>query len=403
MQSRSGPVIALVDGEHHPAAVRPLLDRLESERGLAGVVFCGGEEKLGGGSLADHYGRSVEVDPEAALARLASGAGAVVDLADEPVLPASAKLRLAALTLHLGLGYEAPGLVLEPPRYDPVALDGPRLAVIGSGKRTGKTAVAGHWATLLRERDADPLLVCMGRGGPAQPTVAEAGTGLGELLAIAAAGGHAASDYLEGAVLAGIRTIGCRRVGGGLAGEPAESNVPAGVALAAGMGAGTLIFEGSGACIPPVQVDRTVCVLGPGEPEPFAEYRLLRSDLVLAQEGTEAPRGALRFRLVPELAGDVRDGARVALFTTGAPAPPGIEPVVASANLSRRGALRADLGRAAAERCDVYVTELKAAAIDAVAVRAQREGAEVVFVRNRPEGASEDLDRALLDLHRDAR
>ena len=55
-----GPVIALVDGEHHPAAVRELLDRLERERGLAGVVFCGGEEKLVPGPLEEHYGRSVE-------------------------------------------------------------------------------------------------------------------------------------------------------------------------------------------------------------------------------------------------------------------------------------------------------------------------------------------------------
>jgi predicted RecB family endonuclease len=106
---------------------------------------------------------------------------------------------------------------------------------------------------------------------------------------------------------------------------------------------------------------------------------------------------------VPELAEPLPAGARVALFTTGAPAPEGLEPLVASANLSRRGPLCADLDRAAAERCDVYATELKAAAIDSVALRARREGARVVFVRNRPEGIGNDLDRALLDLHRHAR
>ena len=61
------PAIALIDGEHHPAAVRELLDRLD----LAGVVFCGGEEKLGPGTLEQHYGRPVETDPEVALRRLA--------------------------------------------------------------------------------------------------------------------------------------------------------------------------------------------------------------------------------------------------------------------------------------------------------------------------------------------
>src|SRR5215210_9447995 len=107
------PVIALIDGEHHPAAVRDALARLD----LAGVVFCGGEEKFAPGALEDHYGRPVETDPERALRRLAPSADAVVDLADEPVLAPAAKLRLAALALHLGLRYEAPGLRLDPPRY----------------------------------------------------------------------------------------------------------------------------------------------------------------------------------------------------------------------------------------------------------------------------------------------
>jgi predicted GTPase len=104
-------VIALIDGEHHPAAVRDALDGLD----LAGVVFCGGEEKLGGGSLDELYGRLVETEPQEALRRLAPAAEAVVDLADEPVLPPTAKLRLAALALHLGLRFEAPGLRVEPP------------------------------------------------------------------------------------------------------------------------------------------------------------------------------------------------------------------------------------------------------------------------------------------------
>jgi cyclic 2,3-diphosphoglycerate synthase len=382
-------VIALIDGEHHPAAVRDALGGLD----LAGVIFCGGEEKLPPGLLDEVYGRPVETDPQKALRRLAPRADAVLDLADEPVLPPSAKLRLAALALHLGLRFESPGLRLVPPVYAPVAFNGPRLAVIGTGKRTGKTAVAGHWAGLLRERD--PVIVCMGRGGPAEPTVAAAHTGLGELLAVVEGGGHGASDYLEGAAVAGVRTVGCRRVGGGLAGAPWESNVPAGAELAASLpGAGVLIFEGSGSCIPPVEVDRTVCVIGPGEPEPLAEYALLRAQLLLAHEEAEAPPGAVRFSLRPEPAEPLPEGARVALFTTGAPACEGVEPVVASANLARRSALAADLERAAAERCDVYLTELKAAAIDTVARHAAERGARVAFVRNRPVG----VDDALLEL-----
>jgi cyclic 2,3-diphosphoglycerate synthetase len=388
------PVIALIDGEHHPDAVREALARLD----LAGVIFCGGEEKLAPGPLEKNYGRPVETDPEEALRRLAPRADGVVDLADEPVLPPGAKLRLAALALHLGLRYSAPGLRLDPPRYEPVAFDGPKLAVIATGKRTGKTALACHLARLLQH--LDPVIVCMGRGGPKRPVAASPETSLDDLLAIADHGAHAASDYLEDAVLAGVNTVGCRRVGGGLAGEPAVSNVPEGAALAAWLQPGFIVFEGSGSCIPPVEVDRTACIIGPGEPEPLSDYRLLRSDLLLAQESAVAPPGALRFELRPEPAEPLPEGAQVALFTTGAPRCEGVEPVVASTNLARREALAGDLERAVAEGCDVWLTELKAAAIDTVATRARAEGVRVAFVRNRPVG--DGLDDALVKLYEDA-
>jgi cyclic 2,3-diphosphoglycerate synthase len=390
------PVIALIDGEHHPSAVRDALARLD----LAGVVFCGGEEKLGPGSLEDHYGMPVEPEPEEGLRRLAPRAEAVVDLADEPVVPASRKLRLAALALDLGLAYETPGARLEPPRYEPVEFGGPKLAVIATGKRTGKTAVAGHWAALLRGEGVDPVIVCMGRGGPPEPALVEAAPSLDELIAIAENGSHAASDYLEDAVLAGVPTVGCRRVGGGFAGAPFASNVPTGAALAASLEPGAIVFEGSGACIPPVETDRTVCILGAGPSEPFAEYRLARADLVLAAQGAaDPPRDAVPFALRPEPDEEVPEDARVAVFTTGATEVDGIpDPVLVSTDLARRSALGEELDRAAAERADVYLTELKAAAIDTVAMRARSEGARVVFIRNRPIGT----DDALVKLYRDA-
>ena len=72
----------------------------------------------------------------------------------------------------------------------------------------------------------------------------------------------------------------------------------AGAELAASLEPGALLFEGSGACVPPVEVDRTVCVAGAGAAEPFADYRLLRADLVLAAPG--APVEGFRFELRPE-------------------------------------------------------------------------------------------------------
>jgi cyclic 2,3-diphosphoglycerate synthetase len=403
-----GSVIALIDGEHHPPAVREALDELERSRGLGAVLFCGGEEKVGADVLADperHYGRPV-LNGRAladALRELAAElpATAVVDLADEPVLGPTMRLELAALALHLGLTYEAPGLRLEPPIYPTAEFDGPVLSVIGTGKRTGKTAVAGHWAGLIRDAGGQPVIVSMGRGGPSEPQVADADTTLEDLRALAAAGRHAASDYLEDAVVAGVRTVGCRRVGGGPLGQPAESNLAEGVAVAAGLRPDTLILEGSGACVPPLRADRTVCVVG-GPVNGLDRYRTLRADLLLLMGEWDVEGRAIRCELRPEPVDPLPSDARIALFTTGAERCDGVEPVVASANLARRAALEADLDRAAAQRCDVYLTELKAAAIDTVAARAEVAGARVAFVRNRPVGLDADLDLALLELHADA-
>jgi len=415
--SPPGPVIALIDGEHHPPAVRDALDRLDAERGVASVVFCGGEEKVPAAVLAapeGHYGRAVASGaPVAELVRAGvrarPEARAVVDLADEPVLDAPAKLHLAALVLHLGLDYEAPGVLLEAPAYEPLGLDGPVLAVIGTGKRTGKTAVAGHWAALLRERGARPVILAMGRGGPPEPVLAAAGTGLEELLAVAKAGGHAASDFLEDAALSGVPAVGCRRVGGGLAGIPYDSTVAAGVRLALEQAPGTLVLEGSGSCLPPVEADRTVCVVGDrrGALEALGPYRLLRADLALVRAGDPAlaeevdaicPGRTLTFELRPEPVEPLAANARVAVFSTSAAVPAGLEPVVVSTALARREELGHDLARARAERCDVYLTELKAAAIDTVARRAREDGARVVFLRNRPVAPGADLDAELLGL-----
>jgi cyclic 2,3-diphosphoglycerate synthetase len=412
-------IIALVDGEHHPSVVRDALDALDRDRGVAGVVFCGGEEKVGRDVLdapEPHYGRAIEVgDPEETLRRLAAtgAAGAVYDLSDEPIVPPPRKLRLASLALHLGLSYEAPGVTLTPPRFERVDFDGPKLAVIGTGKRTGKTAVAGHWAKLLDDRGARPVIVSMGRGGPPRPQLAPAGTSLDDLLEIAAAGRHAASDYLEDAALAGVAAVGCRRVGGGLAGEPYDSNVAEGAALAVAQSPGAIVFEGSGSCLPPVEVDRTVCVVGDarGALGEMGPYRLLRADLALVMGGDErlaervaeiVPGRVGRATLRPEPVEPLPEGARVALFTTGAVAAEGVDAAVASTNLARRSALAGDLERAAAKGCDVFLTEIKAAGIDTVATFARERGARVVFLRNRPVGIDIDLDDELMRLHDDA-
>jgi cyclic 2,3-diphosphoglycerate synthetase len=404
----AGPIV-LIDGEHHPSVVRDAIAALAP----AGVVWCGGEEKVAPAVLEDpaaHYG--IAFDPgeprEDALRRLAPQAECVVDLADEPVLDAPAKLRLAALALHLGLAYETPSESFEPPRYEDIGFGGRTIAVIGTGKRTGKTAVACHLAGVLRDSGARPAIVSMGRGGPPEPVVAAPDTSLENLEALAAAGRHAASDYLEDAVLAGVPAVGCRRVGGSLVGVPFETNMVAGARLAVTLDVDVLILEGSGACVPPVEADATICVVG----DPAAAlgalgpYRLHRADLVLALRDTspelEEMCGARlrRARLEPTPVEELPPGARIAFFSTGSDVCAGVEPVVSSRNLARRGKLDYDLARAVEERCDVYLTELKAAAIDTVAAHARRHGAQVAFVRNAVV-AEGDLDAELARLRSD--
>jgi cyclic 2,3-diphosphoglycerate synthetase len=438
-------VIAVIDGEHHPDVARDALERLAAEHDLCGVVFAGGEEKVGEQVLADpaaHYGTEVTVSqsPGDALRELATSgeAEAVVDLSGEPVLDGDARFRLASTALHLGLEYRTAGFRLTPVPAVRLPAECPVLEVVGTGKRTGKTAVAGHYATLLRANGLEPVMVCMGRGGPAEPQLvrAEERPDLAALRAIVRAGGHAASDYLEEAVLAGVACVGCRRCGEGPAGETFDSNVVEGAKLGLSLKPDVLLVEGSGAALPPIEADRTVCVtsallaksqalshLGP--------YRLLRSDAVVIVGADALDRGQLAAlkrslgewchhncliacRLEPEPAASIRPEARVAVFTT-APAErepellaalerQNIEVRFLSTNLARRSQLERDLDRAAGEGCDVYLTEIKAAAIDVVAARAERTGVELVFLRNRPVALAgePELDAELLQLARDA-
>ena len=80
-------------------------------------------------------------------------------------------MRIASLALHAGARYLGSDFELRPPELHPVSTK-PSMAVIGTGKRVGKTAVAGHVARLLA-RDREVVVVAMGRGGPREPVVAE--------------------------------------------------------------------------------------------------------------------------------------------------------------------------------------------------------------------------------------
>jgi cyclic 2,3-diphosphoglycerate synthetase len=310
----------------------------------------------------------------------------------------------ASRALALGLPYVGADFRFDPPSLDPV--ETPSLAVIGLGKRIGKTAVAGHVARVLA-RDRRVVVVAMGRGGPAEPELVEAPPALDDLLALSRSGRHAASDHLEAAALAGVPAVGCRRAGGGLAGAPFHSNVLDGARLAAQLGPDLLVFDGSGAALPPVDVDARILVTN-GNHDPRAglnAYRVLVADLVVDTGG--ADRKAIRsISDVPVVTSELRlrpaeplRGRRTAVFTTGS-APTGeldAEIVHVSRNLARRDALREELERVDAE---VYLVELKAAAVDVVAEAALARGADVVLAAN--DVVSDELDERVADLARQA-
>jgi cyclic 2,3-diphosphoglycerate synthase len=395
--------LAIIDGEHYVSTVRDALEELPFEFVAAHLV--GGTEKLRGGedygvplvdSLADALGHDAEV---------------VVDLSDEPVLGPAERLRLASRALALGLPYVGADFRFDPPTLEPFDL--PSIGIVGTGKRVGKTALAGHAARLLSQR-YDIVVVAMGRGGPPTPEVAESPPGIDELLELSRAGRHAASDYLEDAALARVVTIGCRRAGGGLAGMPFASNVDAGAAIAAERSPDLVLFEGSGATFPPVETRKRVLVVGGRQRPEIATgylnaYRILVSDLVVVVGGNEPVDAIRELTNVPVLQAELRPRpvepvqGTAAVFTT---APPdraddlrraledqGVDVVHLSTNLARRDDLRSELD---ATNAETYVVELKAAAVDAVIEHARSRAANVVLLDN--EVVAPGLDDELVAL-----
>ena len=383
--------VVVIDGEHYAPVVRDAIAGLPYE--VVGAWIAGGTEKLRGG---DEYDVPLLESLEDGFA----DAEVVVDLSDEPVLGPRERLLLASRALAAGLRYEGADFHFEPPAYAEFPL--PSIAVIGTGKRVGKTAVTGQVARLLA-RERDVVVVAMGRGGPARPELALVRPTLASLLELSRAGAHAASDYLEIAALTGVVTIGCRRAGGGLAGAVTSSNVLEGAALAAEREPDVVVFDGSGAAIPPVQTDARILVSGRGH-DPLAylnPYRVLVSDLVVLVGGGDA--AAVReLKKIPVLQAELRlrpvsplRGRRVAVFTTGPAATDHLDAdvVAVSRNLANRPRLSEDL---AGTDADVFLVEIKAAAIDLVAEAALKRGVEVVFAEN--EVVCPGLDEAILRL-----
>jgi cyclic 2,3-diphosphoglycerate synthetase len=427
----------LIDGEHYPPVVIDAMQSLQRSLDAEGVAaaFLGGTEKIREGT---DYGVPLveDKDPVSAVEKALADyeVDMVVDLSDEPVIGYKERMKIASLALYAGARYLGSDFELKPPDLRPVSTK-PAMAVIGTGKRVGKTAISGYLARLLVTEGFDPGVVSMGRGGPQRPEVIEGHkmeVGSEYLLEALGRGAHAASDYYETAALSRVITVGCRRCGGGLAGEPFASNVLEGAEIANGLDTRVTLFDGSGAAMPPVQVERRVLVAGANQDPEYivgflGTYRLLLSDLLLLTmseepmadskkvSGLVAAVRKVRPDLVviptvfrPRPVGKI-EGLRVGYVSTAPPAVLdtlsrhlwehyGCEVVAASGNLSDRKRLGADLEEMSG--VEAYLTEIKAAAVDVVTRRGAAEGKPVFYCDNDPVG--EGLNRALLGLAREA-
>jgi len=392
--------VVVIDGEHYAPVVRDALAELHCD--VVAVVLAGGTEKLRG---EPEYGVPLAATLERAVADFAPDV--VVDLSDEPVLGPVERFAWASRALALGVPYEGADFRFEPPTFEPFGL--PSIAVLGTGKRVGKTAVVGHVARHLAQ-SRRVVVVAMGRGGPPEPELIEKPPSVDDLLALSRAGQHAASDHLETAATAGVPTVGCRRAGGGLAGAVTVSNVSEGARVAAGLAPELVLFDGSGAALPPVETGGRILVVGTHQDAAVATgylnaYRHRLADLVvLTAADHEAERERLRVAAqslvrdaVPVIATTLRPrplssvrGRTVAFFGAAPPSAHlaiaehlaeahGADVVHVSGALADRVRLRDELERVQA---DVFLAELKAAAVDVVAEEARTRGAELVLVAN---------------------
>lgn len=424
-------MLCLVDGEHYLPVTKEAIDTLNNLEhiDIAAAVFIGGTEKLRDDS-PDTYSEKLGVSVEFAKDKdipydiivdmiRKYDIDTVMDLSDEPILDYPKRFKIACKVLNEGISYEGPDFKFEPTSQYEV-MEKPSITILGTGKRIGKTAVSGFVSRLIDKNGYEPCVIAMGRGGPEEPEIVH-----GEKLEIDAEflleqsekGVHAASDHWEDALMSRILTIGCRRCGGGMAGEVFLTNMKRGAKLANEVDAKFAIFEGSGAAIPPIKTDKKIVLIGANQPIEnlttyFGPYRIGLGDLVILTMCEEPMADNNKIKAIEEFVSEINPDATVistvfrpkplgnisnkkVLFATTAPE--GVkyklvdylennfncEIIGTTAHLSNRPLLREDMEKYM-DKADVMLTELKAAAVDVATKDALAAGLEVVYCDNIP-------------------
>ncbi|MFP5331627.1 MAG: 2,3-diphosphoglycerate synthetase [Acidimicrobiia bacterium] len=410
--------LVLIDGEHQPEVIEAHLARMRASGSCPPVValFLGGFEKTGTVprlSVPVLQGPARQMIPQA-VDRF--GVTKVLDLSDEPVVDARSRFALAGYALAAGVTYSGGGIDMTPP-LRPRLTRCPTVAVIGTGKRTGKTSVSIALARHWKEKRLEPCIVTMGRGGPDRPLVLSVDGELPEsvLDRLLAEGLHATSDYVEDALFAGVDTVGTRRLGAGPAGVTVDDDFAAGVAAATELDPGVVLLEGSGTAIPPAHADATVLVTSSAiDPEfldgYFGPFRLALTDaVVVVGEGTglsdriqavEPGLPVFTASLRPDPTTSVEGRQVVVVSTADASVGPqllhhlrqlGAAGVQVIHSLGDRRVLVDELSHLAQHH--LVLTEVKGAAAAVVLPLARAAGAEIGFIHNqvRMEGGIEEL------------
>jgi cyclic 2,3-diphosphoglycerate synthetase len=393
------------------------------------MVFAGGREKLA--SLSEYSSFDFPLIVEEGLmkslrkALLTCQPEVVVDLSDEPIMGYRERFQAASLILSFGVSYLGADFRFDPPLREKVVKK-PSISIIGSGKRVGKTAISAFLARILKKKGFHPIIVAMGRGGPPQPEVLK-----GEnikltpqlLLDNSLKGKHAASDYFEDALVSEVTTVGARRCGGGLAGAPFFSNLLEAAEVADRTPGFPVVFEGSGAVIPPVKTNKTILVVSAHLPLEhilgyLGPFRVYLSDFIVLTQCEEPLANREKVRLLDTGLRDLKSSIKI-VWTRFRPQPLEdisgekifyattfsslvrekirnyleerfqCEVVGISTNLSQRDLLKKEISLYE-DRITAVLTEVKAAAVEVVTKFALERGLRIVYVDNIPESVGGD-------------
>jgi len=417
-------LIALIDGEHYPQVTRDAIEMLKNTftGRVKGIILLGGTEKLVVNSLDKYFGEKVytikDIDHDFIKALWYFKPDIVYDLSDEPVVNYTIRMKIASFCLANECSYMGPDFLFEYEKRDYIS-SVPTMAVIGTGKRIGKTAVSAFISKMFIKEEKNVCVVAMGRGGPRKPQILE-GNKISitpeYLLKLNSRGFHASSDYIEDALVSKVTTIGCRRCGGGFGGKVFMSNVREGVVMAEKLNPDLIILEGSGASLPDVEADAVICVVGAYQKWEdivgyLGIYRIMLSDLIIITMCEEPMAKESDINLLEERITKINPAAKIIrsvfrpqplsniagrkvfmIMTARKEIESKIKNFVEekyscavtkmSFNLSNREALRKDLEQFG--DYDTILTELKAASVDVVTDFAFKNKKDIVYMNNIP-------------------